>query len=103
MRRVRPVRLCSHALARFSAPPTLLGAPLHQLIAPGQPVTILCAGPANLPAHSAGPLVTVGAPEHEVGTRPADLRAVLQQPDVLGRGMLLTRGGTGWSAVVAYR
>lgn len=71
-----------HLLAGVGAGPARLGAPAHLLVVP-QGFAGLRAGHADLGAGAAGDSVVVGAADHEVRARLANLRAVEQEAEVL--------------------
>jgi hypothetical protein len=77
-----------HALARLGAAAAYLGASEHLLITVRDPLAVLGALDADFRAHPARPAVHGRTPEHKVGARGADLRAVEQHRDVAGVGVL---------------
>ena len=88
------LRLGCHLPARLSTPAALFCAAGHRLVAVGQALAALGALFADLCAHPADASVPVGAPQHEVSARGADLRAIEQEGDVILRGMLATHAKT---------
>jgi hypothetical protein len=57
---------------------------VHRLVALAEPLTRIRALGANLGAHLAGTAMVSRNAQHEIRARGADLRAIEQEPDMLG-------------------
>jgi len=77
-----------HFLAALRTSTAHTGATHHQIVSMRETFTFRCAFFANIGADAAYSLMPVRTAQHEVGAHIADFRAVHQQTDVVGGGML---------------
>ena len=78
----------SHLLARIGATATGFNALHHHLVAARDALTVISARGAHFGAHSASARMKLRAANHKGGACGADVRAIKQERDVCGFGVL---------------